>query len=244
MLALEFAETAGRGEVVEEKNLTPTLKRLCFVAPASFGEGQGYRRGVYHTLITKGDPLTDDRVLEDIKKGIASSLSKLGAAGKRRVLVVGLGNPNAVVDALGVETVKRLFVGKRGRRYVAALVPSVFGLTGLETASVVKGVAAEFLPDLILSVDTLATSRAERLFRAVQISDGGVVPGGGVGNRRVPLCKESLGVPVLSLGVSMLARFADPAFPAGLVVTPKEIDLLVPRFAGALAGGVEKALFG
>ena len=243
MLALEFAETAGKGEVVEERDLTPALKRLCFVAPVSFGEGRGYRRGVYHTLITKGDPLTDDKLMEDIEKSVARSISMICSTGKRRILVVGLGNPNPVVDALGAETVKRLSVGKRGRRYLGALVPSVYGLTGLETASVVRGVAAEFCPDLILSVDTLATSRAERLSRAVQITDGGVVPGGGVGNRRAPLCKESLGVPVLSLGVSLLARFSGATFPTEVVVTPKEIDLLVPRFAAALACGVERALF-
>ena len=75
-------------------------------------------------------------------------------------------------------------------------------------------------------------------------SHGGVVPGGGVGNRREPISEESLGVPVISIGVPLLAA-ADrcSSLPAGLVVTPKEIDLLVPFYAEALAEGIESALF-
>ena len=235
-LALETAQTAGNGLKIGERKLSPHVRRLCFVAPSAFGEGGARGSGAYHTLLATGDPLTDDALLRDLSEGIARSLRLFGGK-RRRVLAVGLGNPDAVVDALGAECVKKLSVGERGKRYLAALLPSVFGKTGLESASVVKGVAAEFRPDLVLCVDTLCTGRMERLSRAVQITDGGVVPGGGVGNRRLPICRETLSVPVLSVGVPLLTSVA------GRVVTPKEIDLLVPRFASVLAAGVEKGLF-
>ena len=74
------------------------------------------------------------------------------------------------------------------------MIPSVFGVTGMESAAVVRGVSAEYRPDLIISVDTLSTRRAERLCHAVQITDGGVVPGGGVGTKREPISEEALGV--------------------------------------------------
>lgn len=235
-LALETAQTAGVGLKIGERRLSSSLKRLCFVAPSAFGEGGARGSGTYHTLIASGDPIANDAILREISDGVARSVRLLGGK-KRRVLAVGLGNPSAVVDALGAECVKKLRTGQRGKKYLAAVLPSVFGVTGLETALVVKGVAAEFHPDLVLCVDTLCTGRIERLSRAVQVTDGGVVPGGGVGNRRLPLCRETLSVPVLSVGAPLLTSVA------GMVVTPKEIDLLVPRFASALAAGVEKGLF-
>ena len=243
-LALEAAGALARGAMKKSIMLSPSLRRLCFTAPTAFGENNGYNKGVYHTLLLETDPLGDKKAVKEIKEGVALSVRAFGGGKKRRVLAVGLGNPAAVTDSLGAETVKRLSAGAKGKKYLATVIPSVFGLTGLETASVVKGIAAEYRPDLVVAVDTLSTKRSERLFRAVQITDGGLVPGGGVGNRRLPLCEEVLGVPVLALGVPLLA-FADrcSSLPQGLVVTPKEIDLLVPLFASALAGGVEKGLF-
>ena len=243
-LALESAEIAGRGAEITERRISSSLQCLSFVAPTSAGAGGRGGNATYHTLITTKDPLTDDTLMGEFSLGIERCLRALCGGRKRRVLAVGLGNPSAVVDALGAECVKKLSAGERGNAYLATMVPSVFGATGLETARVVKGVASEFRPDLILTVDTLATKRAERLFHAVQVTDGGVVPGGGVGNRREPIASENFHVPVVSVGVPLLA-YADrcASLPTGLVVTPKEIDLLVPRFAFALAQGVEKGLF-
>ena len=243
-LALETAQTAGRGIKIGEDRLSSSVTRLCFIAPSAFGEGGARGKGTYHTLIAEGDPLSEDGLLREIGEGVARSVALLRGGKRRKVLAVGLGNPSAVVDALGAECVKRLSAGERGRAYLATMIPSVFGVTGLETARVVRGVAAEYRPDLILTVDTLCTRRAERLFHAVQVTDGGVVPGGGVGNRREPISSEAFRVPVISVGVPLLAH-ADrcASLPAGLVVTPKEIDLLVPRFASALAAGIEKGLF-
>ena len=243
-LALESAEIAGSGARIEERRLTPTLKRVTFTSTDLFGEEKRQGGALYHTLIASADPMTDEELMAAITAGVAKCVKTLIKGRKRRILAVGLGNPAMVVDALGAETVKRLSAGKKRGRYLATMIPSVFGVTGMESADVVRGVGAEYRPDLIISVDTLSTRRAERLCHAVQITDGGVVPGGGVGNMREPISEASLGVPVISIGVPLLARAERcSSLPAGLVVTPKEIDLLVPRFADALAEGIERALF-
>ena len=233
-LAVEAAESAGERSGVEERRLSRRLRYLLFKAgdrTGSLGEAR------YHTLITDREPTQE---LSDAFGGVLSGLIPRGAD---RILAVGLGNPDTVVDSLGCETVKLLSAGRRRHGSLAAIVPSVYGVTGIETAGVVRGVASEYAPDLVLTVDTLSTRRAERLSRAVQIGEGGVVPGGGVGNAREALSAGTIGVPVISVGVPLLARAdACSSLPAGLVVTPKEIDLLVPAFARILAAGIERAL--
>lgn len=243
-LALESTESPNGGISLTEKRMGERLLCRSFLAETPFGSGRPRRgKGRYHTLIGEESVLESKKLAEEMTKALAAILQELSPFSKRRVLAVGLGNPSAVVDALGSETVKRLQVGERRHGYLAAIVPSVFGATGLESAAIVRGVIGEFRPDLVLLVDTLATRRAERLFRAMQITDCGILPGGGVGNGREWLSGETLGVPVLSVGVPLLAhanRLTD--LPQGLVVTPKEIDLLVPAFAEIVARGAEKAL--
>jgi len=243
-LALESAESAGGEISASEKRMSERLLCLSFRAEKPFGEGARRGKGWYHTLIGEENVLESKTMADEMSEGVRKVLRALvPAARKRRALAVGLGNPSAVVDALGNETVRRLRTGSHRRGYLAAIAPSVFGVTGLESASVVRGVIEEWRPDLVLVVDTLATRKAERLFHAMQITDCGIVPGGGVGNRRESLSGETLGVPVLSIGVPLLAH-ADrcSTLPKGLVVTPKEIDLLVPIFSEIIVRGVERAL--
>ena len=240
-LALESAEGAGSGVTLCEKRMGRHIKRICFVAEQPFGR-ELREKGRYFTLLTEKHPLENEGVLRAFSAGIARTLSEMVEGSKKRILAVGLGNPSAVVDALGAETVKYLCAGKRSVTYLATLTPSVFGVTGLETAAVIKGVAREYKPDIILCVDTLATRRAERLFRAVQIGQT-IVPGGGVGNQREALTEQELGAPLLTVGVPLLAHAERlTSLPTGLVVTPKEIDLVVPAFAKAIAAGVESGL--
>ena len=244
-LALESAEAPKGGLTLTEKRMSEGIVCISFLAESPFGDGKMQRgKGRYYTLLGEESVLEREKLSEEMIEALAKILrSLIPAAKRRRVLAVGLGNPAAVVDALGSETVKRLRVGAHRRGYLAAIAPSVFGVTGLESASVTRGVIGEFAPDLVICVDTLATRRAERLFRAMQITDCGILPGGGVGHRREMLTGETLGVPVLGVGVPLLAhadRLSD--LPKGLVVTPKEIDLLVPLFADIVARGVEKAL--
>ncbi len=130
------------------------------------------------------------------------------------VLVVGLGNRQVTPDALGPYVADNLCVtrhivkeygkyamGMEHARLVSAIVPGVMGQTGMETLEIVKGVVDETKPDLVIAIDALAARNTRRLNRTIQIADTGIHPGSGVGNHRNGLTKESVGVPVIGIGV-------------------------------------------
>lgn len=190
------------------------------------------------------------------------------------VLVAGLGNAEITPDAIGPETVRRLSVTRHLRRMdnalfstvglceIAAVTPGVLGQTGMETVELVRGAAAVAAPDLVVAVDALAARSVERLATTVQLSDTGIHPGSGIGNARKALDEETVGVPVMALGVPTVVESSTLIYDAlqragceqlsegmqraleqgkGFFVSPKEIDLLVSCVGTLLAGALEKA---
>ena len=128
--------------------------------------------------------------------------------------MVGLGNRDVTADALGPEVVDNLFInrhvvleygkaayGKEKMNLISSLVPGVTAMTGMETAEIIKGVVEQTQPDVVLVVDALAARSTKRLNRTIQISDTGIHPGSGVGNHRNAITRESLGIPVIAIGV-------------------------------------------
>ena len=151
---------------------------------------------------------------------LAGELSRMAAEmlGKEpdsstRVLVVGLGNAHMTPDAIGPGTVRRLTVTRHLKSYdeslyralgcceLAALSPGVLGQTGVESGELVKCAADRLAPHLLVAVDALAARSCERLASTVQLSDGGISPGAGIGNRRMAINRETVGCPVMALGV-------------------------------------------
>ncbi len=130
------------------------------------------------------------------------------------VLVVGLGNRQVTPDALGPYVADNLCVtrhivkeygkyamGMEHAKLVSAIVPGVMGQTGMETMEIVKGIVEETKPDVVVAIDALAARNSKRLNRTIQVADTGIHPGAGVGNHRNGLTEESLGVPVIGIGV-------------------------------------------
>lgn len=128
------------------------------------------------------------------------------------ILLVGLGNWNVTPDALGPKVIEKTLVTKhiksslpdeieKSVRDVSAISPGVMGITGIETVEIVKGVAERLKPDLIIAIDALAARKSSRINCTIQMSDTGVAPGAGMGNKRKILNKETLGVPVVAIGV-------------------------------------------
>lgn len=175
--------------------------------------------GTYLTLESPNLAVADEEqhaeLAEQISRCIRELIEKqMNQLADLSVLVVGLGNREITPDALGPYVADHLCVTRHMiREYgtyamgmdhacmVSAIVPGVMGQTGMETAEIVRGIVEETKPDLVIAVDALAARNSKRLNRTVQIADTGIHPGSGVGNYRNGMTKESLGVPVIGIGV-------------------------------------------
>ena len=169
--------------------------------------------GSYVTLESPSMKENDPFAHEEITKILARKLGQLHKLDENSsILVIGLGNRYVTPDALGPQVCEKLLItrhiedaaplGLEGSlRAVSALAPGVMGITGIETAEIVKGVAERIKPDLIIAIDALAARRTSRINATVQMSDAGVSPGAGMGNKRTPINYESMGVPVIAVGV-------------------------------------------
>ena len=167
-------------------------------------------RGSYITLTLPEDGLSSKEVRQEAGRCLAAELSLLMGE-VQSVLVVGLGNRHVTPDALGPQTIENLFVTRHvqnhfpdllppNTRTVAAFVAGVMGMTGVETAEAVTGIASVLEPDLIVAVDALASSESDHVGAMVQLNDTGISPGAGVGNFRMGLNKATLGNIVLRPG--------------------------------------------
>ena len=187
------------------------------------------------------------------------------------VLVVGLGNRAMTPDAVGPLTADHVLVTRHlisamprqfsGFRPVSVLRSGVLGTTGVESAEAVRGLASEVKPACVIAVDALASRRTGRVCAAVQLSDTGIIPGSGVGNHRHPLNAETLGVPVIAIGVPTVVDSATLAADLleesgitdydgerlrasrqNLMVTPRDIDQQVRDLGKVIGYGINWAL--
>ena len=170
------------------------------------------------------------------------------------VLVVGLGNRSVTPDAVGPATAELVLatrhirgefaraVGLTDLRPTAVVVPGVLGQTGTESSETVRGVCREIHPAAVIVVDALAAGSMDRLGRTVQLCDSGIAPGSGVGNNRRPLNREVLGVPVIGMGVPTVVDAAPEGWETPVMMTPREIDLVISRAARLLAMSIHAAL--
>lgn len=173
----------------------------------------GKKEGTYIT-IEFGD-VTDTDIKEDVSKALARELKNILKTINynmgMKTLVIGLGNIKSTPDALGPMVSNNIIVTKhlfdmdvdvdKNFSCVSTIYPGVTGSTGIETLSIIKGVVCETKPDLVIIVDALASTSLERINRSIQLSDSGIMPGSGVGNKRMEISKDTLDVPVIAIGV-------------------------------------------
>ena len=172
--------------------------------------------GTYITIETPNLVVPDDEFHEQISKDVAKLIQSLIPFEKEEysALVVGLGNRQVTPDALGPNVIDELNVsrhiireygkyamGDDSVQMISAIVPGVMAQTGMETSEIIKGVVDETKPDIVFVVDALAARNSKRLNRTIQIADTGIRPGAGVGNHRCGITKDSLGIPVIAIGV-------------------------------------------
>ena len=172
--------------------------------------------GTYLTIEAPNMAVPDEDYHREISKKLVEDIKELVPERKEEVsvLVVGLGNREVTSDALGPYVADHLHVtrhivkeygkyamGKDQVYLVSAVVPGVTGQTGMETLEIVKGIVEETEPDFVVAIDALAARNSKRLNRTIQITDTGICPGSGVGNHRLALNRETLGVKVIGIGV-------------------------------------------
>jgi len=226
----------------------------------------GKPKGRYITV--EVPPFTCDSELLDGRADAVRDALKRLLPQKGAVLVAGLGNQDITPDALGPKAARGIFstrhiseelsssLGFYNLRQVSSVAFGVLGQTGIESAEIIKGVVKAIAPAAVITVDALAARSAERLGSTVQMTDTGIFPGSGVGNHRAEISERTVGVPVISIGVptvidaSVLAdEFAiggvsekNRARAEKLMVTPREIDVLILRASRLVSLAVNCAL--
>lgn len=204
-------------EYDEEKEIKITTVRI---ETENGAKAMGKPVGTYLTLEAPNMAAADEGYHREISETLAGFLEKYMKDTEENqekgysVLVVGLGNREVTPDALGpyvvdqlnvtrhiVQEYGRYAVGKGGSRIVSAIVPGVMAQTGMESAEIIRGIVNETTPDLIMVIDALAARSTKRLNRTIQISDAGIHPGAGVGNHRSEITKDTMGIPVIAIGV-------------------------------------------
>lgn len=198
------------------------------------GKEIGKKPGNYITIYADGVKNEDTKSQANAAKILAAELEQLirdnDIPDDGKALIVGLGNWNVTPDALGPMTVEKVMVTNHlfelnmetvseGYRPVSAVSPGVMGVTGMETSNIIHGIVEKFQPDFIIAVDALASRSIERINETIQISDSGIHPGSGVGNKRKELSKATLGVPVIAIGV--------PTVVDAVTITSDTIDYML-----------------
>ncbi len=198
------------------------ITRVRVTSPA--GEKSiGKPMGSYITLEIPRLRENDQNLYENACKALALELvGILKLKEKSVVLVVGLGNWNVTPDALGPKVVSSLMVTRhlleyvpeqvdKGVRPVCAISPGVLGITGIETGEIIRGIVEKIRPDYIIAIDALASRKLERVNTTIQLADTGIAPGSGVGNKRMELSRETMGIPVIAIGVPTVVDAATMA---------------------------------
>lgn len=242
----------------------------------------GKRKGEYVSFETDAVNSRDAENYENISRAIAEEIRKMIKNPHGAVLVAGLGNDRMTPDSVGPKAAKNILVTKHIFEFmpaaadermnpVCAIAPGVLGVTGIESADIIKGICKENDIGAVIVIDALVARKSERMFSTFQIADAGIEPGAGVGNKRSALNNETLGVPVIAIGVPTVVYATSLVFDAAvdilssatgktedeisdaamkiakikmddMVVTPKEIDIVAADSAKIIADGINLAL--
>lgn len=223
------------------------------------------KAGIYITIEAEGlgenDDFYNERVIEIISEQI-DALIRPCISKNNKLLVVGLGNRNVTADSLGPDVVDKLIInshihGEKDEISVrlSALSPGVMAQTGIETSSIIKGIADEIDPGVIIVIDALAARNTQRLNKTIQISNRGINPGSGVGNHRTGITSDNIGVPVIAVGVPTVIDAATiigdvtkdyeniPKHLSDMYVTPKDIDENIRITAEIIAESINELVY-
>ena len=270
MEAVQLLKQTDSGIKQHKKNVGDLEITQVTIETDAAAQKLGKLKGKYITIelpaFTDNFQNIDDKI-EVISKQIRYLLPSEGL-----IFVVGLGNEAITPDALGPKTIKSILAtrhitgeiarstGLDALRSVAAIAPGVLGQTGIEVSEIIQSIIKKINPTALIVVDALASMETSRLGTTIQICNTGISPGSGVGNARPGLNQESMGVPVIGIGVPTVVdaqtlaknllnsdttryseKISQKTAPRGelMMVTPREIDLLIERSSMSINGALQ-----
>ncbi len=276
---VEISGVAIREFYDEEKDIRTTEVKI---ETEKGAKAMGKPQGTYITMEAPNMSVPDEDYHREISRELSGHLRKLASLEKEKsVLVVGLGNREVTPDALGPNVIGNLHItrhvlreygtlgmGEERAHAVSAIVPGVMAQTGMETLEIIQGIIREVKPDVVIAIDALAARSTKRLNRTIQITDTGINPGSGVGNHRDGLNGDTLGIPVIGIGVPTVVDAATIVHDAmahllealeeqeqkefleemisphlhSMFVTPKDVDETVKRLSYTISEGLNLAL--
>lgn len=216
----------------------------------------------------------EEKIINTFSKELKDIIEK-NSNKSDEILIVGLGNLYATPDSLGSKVVQNIEITRHIKIYlpnaidpntrsVSAITPGVLGTTGVETIEIVKGIVDNIKPKLVIAIDSLCSKNIDRINKSIQISDTGIVPGGGVGNKQEELSEDTLGIPVIGVGVPTVLDAATIVIDTlnsckiniseneivekmklnnfNFIVTPKEIDSLIESMSNIVSEGINMSL--
>jgi spore protease len=202
-------------ETEEEDNSTRVKTTRVKVLEEKGAKAIGKPIGTYITIDIQKLKIATEEDIQEYAEVLSKELRNLifkHASPKDEILVVGLGNQYVTPDSLGPKVINNIDVTRhiitympqvlsQDTREVSAISPGVLGTTGIETLEILKGIVDNIHPKMLIVIDALASRSIERISSTIQLSDTGITPGAGVGNKRKDLCKETLGIPVIAIGI-------------------------------------------
>ena len=201
------------GVIVDEETEGEIKVTTVTIESDEAGKNLGKPKGHYITIDIPEFTIYDGETMENVANVFGKVLKRLVDISEEKLaLVVGLGNWKVTPDALGPKVVEKIMVTRHLKevmpdaiddsvRPVCAIAPGVLGITGIETGEIIKSLVDRIKPDMVICIDALGSRRIERVNRTIQLSDTGISPGAGVGNHRMPINEETLGVKVIAIGV-------------------------------------------
>jgi len=283
-LAKEATEIKGNGDELISKTEVKYGIKGDFIQILSdeYGEKIGKKKGKYISFETDAVNLRQVEEYENISRAISDAISEMLGNKKDNVLIVGLGNESMTPDSIGPKVVKKILVTRHIYKFlpdaidvrmasVCAFAPGVLGVTGIESKDIISGILKSTEISAIIVIDALAARRSERMFSTFQLTDTGIEPGAGVGNKRSAISMESLGIPVIAIGIPTVVYASSLVYDAikdslslitdqneekieetaqrlssysegDMVVTPKEIDIIAEDCAKIIADGINLTL--
>lgn len=285
--SIKDADSELRGVRVEENYDEENDIRVTkvMIDTKNAAKAMGKPIGSYITIEAPAMLEPDEDYHREISESLAKQLTSIipDSQEEQAILVVGLGNRDVTADALGPHVVDNLFItrhvvreygkaaySKPRMHMVSSIEPGVTAKTGMEAAEIIRGVVEQTKPDVVIVIDALASRSTRRLNRTIQITNTGIHPGSGVGNHRNALTQESMGIPVIAIGVPTVVDAATIVGDAmekimngeknfdrhsyfgehraafnelnNMYVTSKDIDAVIKQVSYTLSEGINIAL--